>query len=141
MSEIVLSLPPLKERKGDPLLLANVFLQRHSKQPLKFSNACVSAIENHDWPGNIRELENRVKRASILVDGNTIRPSDMELSPQKESTPLNLKAVRAQAEQEAITRALTHCGNNVSQAARLLGVSRPTLYNLFSRYGIQMEDL
>ena len=140
VSEIVLSLPPLKERKGDAILLAKSLLQRHAERPLKFSDACVSAIENYDWPGNIRELENRVKRASILADGNTIKPSDMELARQEDSTPLILKAVRAQAEREAITRALVSCNNNISNAARQLGVSRPTLYNLFSRYNIPVKD-
>ena len=139
LSEIVLSLPPLKERSGDAVLLAKSFLQHHS-QHLKFNDECLSAIENHDWPGNIRELENKVKRASILADGNFILPSDMELSPQEDAAPLNLKSVRMRAEQEAISRALVHCNNNVSEAARLLGVSRPTLYNLFAKYDIHVED-
>jgi two-component system NtrC family response regulator len=139
LSEIVLSLPPLKERSGDAVLLAKSFLQQHT-QHLKFSDECLTAIENHNWPGNIRELENKVKRASILADGAFIQPSDMELVPQEDVAPLNLKSARTHAEQEAISRALIRCNNNVSQAARLLGVSRPTLYNLFAKYGIHVED-
>ncbi len=140
LSEIVLSLPPIRDRSGDAILLAKFFLDRHTTNGLTFSDKCLDAIESHDWPGNVREIENRVKRACILCEGEVIESEDLELAARHYSLPLDLKEARAAAEQQAIAQALVRTGNNVSQAARLLGVSRPTLYNLFSKYGLNPEE-
>ena len=132
MSEISLTLPPLAERGEDPVLLATYFLNRSSTPGVGLSTEAQNAFRAHDWPGNIRELENRIKRASILCEGGTISAADLELADQvDEALPLNLKAVRATAERQAIQQALSQANHNISQAARSLGVSRPTLYNLF----------
>jgi two-component system NtrC family response regulator len=136
ISEVALVLPPLKEREGDAVLLANALVSRYAKErTLRFSSACLAVIESWSWPGNIRELENRIKRACIMVDGPTINAEDLELEAQTEESPLNLKLVRAQAERTAVVQALGRCQNNLSQTARLLGVSRPTLYNLLEKHG------
>jgi two-component system NtrC family response regulator len=145
LGEIVFTLPPLRERGGDAVLLAKALLNRYAAgRPLQFSGGAQSALEAWRWPGNIRELENRVKRASIMADGRLITARDLELEPVDaelgEDQPLNLKEVRARCEREAILRALSRCGDNVSQAARLLGVSRPTLYSLFQKYDMAMGN-
>lgn len=144
LSEISIEIPPLRERAGDAVLLAQYFLnqlQQEGKRK-KLHESAIRAIEQHDWPGNARELENRIKRAVILADEDFIRPSDLELSePSKEGTSssssLNLKIVRQQAEHNAIVQALSRCDGNLTQAAKLLGVSRPTVYDLIQRYGIK----
>ncbi len=139
ISEVSLTLPPLKDRDGDAVLLANVLVARHGgERTLRFSNSCLAAIESWSWPGNIRELENRIKRACIMVDGSTINAADLELDARTEAeeTPLNLKLVRAQAERAAIVQALGRCQKNLSQTAHLLGISRPTLYNLLDKHAL-----
>ena len=140
ISEIGLSIPPLRERDGDALLLSQVFIEKFAAgKNLHLSVEARSAIESWNWPGNIRELENRIKRACIMCENRTIRPQDLELESSVKPTsemPLNLKQVREEAEIAAIERALSHCENNLTQAARLLGISRPTLYNLLQRYNL-----
>ncbi|MEZ5561085.1 MAG: PEP-CTERM-box response regulator transcription factor [Pseudomonadales bacterium] len=140
VAEIALHLPPLRDRGNDAVLLAKAFVTRHaSNRGLQLSKDCMAAIEAWTWPGNIRELENRVKRACIMADGRFITPRDLELDADPDEAPLNLKEVRSTAERSAIVRALNRCNGNVSQAARLLGVSRPTLYNLFSKHGLTVD--
>jgi len=139
LGEIVLTLPPLSDRLGDSLLLAKYFLKRHADPALKLSPAARAAIENYHWPGNVRELENRIKRACILCENNQIEPSDLELQSSDQSELPTLKAVRTTAEKQVIHRALERAEQNISEAARLLDVSRPTLYNLLEKYGIDME--
>ncbi len=139
ISEVALSLPPLKDRDGDAVLLAKALVARYANErPLRLSNSCLAAIESWSWPGNIRELENRIKRACIMVDGSTINAADLELDTrtEDEKTPRSLKLVRAEAERAAIGEALGRCPNNMTQAARLLGVSRPTLYSLLRKHGL-----
>ena len=141
VSEISLELPPLRDRNGDAILLANSFLRRYSPEESKrFSQEGIYAIEAWPWSGNVRELENRVKRACIVSDGKFITPVDLELAENetKELT-LNLKQIRAEAERGAIVKALRLADNNVSKTSRMLGVSRPTLYNLFNKYDIKVE--
>ncbi len=105
-----------------------------------FDQDAISAIESYDWPGNVRELESRVKRATIMADGNYISPEDLELSAgSSDDAPLNMKAVREAAERKAILRAMEHCDNNVSEAATLLGITRPTLYSLIEKLGIKQS--
>lgn len=140
LSEITLALPPLRARGEDPVLLANYFLKEVLNSSARLTSEAVTALRSHGWPGNVRELENRIKRAVVLCDGRTIGPGDLDLNPaQQNDLPLNLKSVRAEAERSAIRRALSHANDNVSEAARLLGISRPTLYNLFDKYGINAE--
>lgn len=142
ISEITLKIPPLRERAGDAILLAKTFLEKHGKgnlnSPRGFSDEALSAMETYDWPGNARELENRIKRSIIMATGSVIGAEDMELAPsQMESMPLNLRQVRDNAEKEAIERALALYDGNVSQAAEVLGVSRPTMYDLVKKYNLK----
>jgi two-component system NtrC family response regulator len=140
IGEISVTLPPLRDRPGDVILLARALVARHAAgRNLRLSKDCMAAMEAWNWPGNIRELENRIKRACIMAEGRFITPRDLDLAVEEDLAPLNLKEVRAQAERQAIMRALNRCNENVSQAARLLGISRPTLYNLFAKHGLTVE--
>ncbi|NOT11649.1 MAG: PEP-CTERM-box response regulator transcription factor [Methylococcaceae bacterium] len=146
ISEITINIPPLRERPGDAIIIATAFLQRFSKLNNKktkgFTQEAAIAIENYPWPGNIRELENKIKRAVIMSEGTNITFDDLELGQKKdESMPFNLKEVREAAETLAIKRALTYCNNNISHTAKLLGVTRPTLYTLFEKYGMQINGI
>ena len=143
INEATIKVPPLRDRQGDNLLLARVLLERFAsqlKRPIKgFTPQAIEAIEAYGWPGNVRELENRVKRAVIMADGTQITLGDLEL-PSKddevEQEPFNLREVREKAESRAILRALARTDGNVSKTSELLGVTRPTLYNLMKKYGI-----
>jgi two-component system, NtrC family, response regulator len=144
ISEISIEIPSLRERDGDSLLMARVFLDRFNQQLKKnfkgFTADALAAIENYSWPGNVRELENKVKRAVIMAEGQHISADDLELGGSSEGANdvvMDLRQVRESAERLAIQRALTMCKDNVSQAADLLGVSRPTLYDLMTRYGLK----
>ncbi|AMK75894.1 MULTISPECIES: PEP-CTERM-box response regulator transcription factor [Methylomonas] len=142
LSEIVVDIPPLREREGDIITIANVLLQRYCREnntkEKHFSHDAARALEAYNWPGNIREMENKIKRAVILSDSNFVTAEELEISTDNDkSMPLNLKSVREAAETIAIKRALTYADNNVSEAAKLLGVTRPTLYGLFEKYGLQ----
>jgi len=144
ISEITINIPPLRERDGDAIIIATALLKRfctvHNKQIKGFSDAAIAAIENYAWPGNIRELENKINRAVIMTEDAFISDGDLELRRQTDSAmPFNLKAVRESAETAAIKRALVVSHNNISNAAKLLGVTRPTLYSLFEKYGIQVN--
>jgi two-component system NtrC family response regulator len=143
ISEITISIPSLKEREGDALMLARVFLERISKQQGKqghrFSKNATAAIENYSWPGNVRELENRVKRAVIMAEHKQINAGDLELdgtSPDELAT-FNLREIRDRGDRQAIVRALGHVSGKVSQAAELLGISRPTMYDLLRKFGLK----
>lgn len=145
ISEITINIPPLFEREGDSLVLAKTFLDRFSSElhrPLKgFDKEAINAIESYPWPGNVRELESRIKRAVIMADGNQLTAQDLELTETNgDSGPLNLKQVRENAERQAIERALSHCNNNISDTAKTLGVTRPTLYNLLEKYGLKPQE-
>jgi two-component system NtrC family response regulator len=141
ISEVPITIPPLRERAADAVVLANVFLQRfgaqHGSPRRGFTPAAVSAIQAYAWPGNVRELENRIKTAVIMADGPYVTETDLGLASTPTAAPvLNLKEVRAQAERLATVQALAAADGNVSKAAALLGVSRPTLYDLMERCGI-----
>ena len=143
INEATINVPALRGRQGDALLLARAFLERFAlqlKRPIKgFSPQAVEAIDGYDWPGNVRELENRVKRAVIMADGTQISLDDLELPEHDSATeqePFNLREVREKAESQAIARALARTDGNVSRTAELLGVTRPTLYNLMKKYAI-----
>ena len=147
LAEMTINIPALRDREGDSIVIATAFAKRFSEQQHKkikgFTKDAAQVIENYSWPGNIRELENKVKRAVIMSDGIHITAEDLELSVEQEdsSLPLNLKEVREVAETSAIKRALSYADNNVSNAAKLLGVTRPTLYTLFNKYGIQVNSV
>ena len=142
VGEFVLELPALRDRDNDVLLIANALLTRHQHQTkLRFSPDAVTAMEQWHWPGNIRELENRVKQATILADGNAVTAIDLELEVDESQPTQTLKEARGQAETTAIVHALVHANRNMSEAARLLGVSRPTLYNLIDKYQINAENV
>ena len=145
ISEIVIDIPPLREREGDAITIAIAFLKKycslHNKKIKSFSVDAVAAIEAYSWPGNIRELENKIKRAVILSDDINITFNDLELEKNIDTAmPVNLKEVRESAEIMAIKNALMHSNNNVSNTAKLLGVSRPTLYSLIEKYGIPINE-
>ncbi len=140
ISEVTLTLPPLRARPGDAVVLAQAMLRRAAatqpRAPKGFSNEALVALQRHDWPGNVRELENKVKAAVIMSAGPLIGPEDLGLEHNSGQFEfLNLKAVRAQAEKQAVEQALALGGGNISQAADLLGVTRPTLYDLIAKYG------
>jgi two-component system NtrC family response regulator len=140
ISEVTVNLPPLRQRPGDAVVLAQAFLRRLSAQqpkaPKGFTEEALVALRRHEWPGNVRELENKVKAASIMAGGPLITPEDLGLGDNTgQFAFLNLKAVRSQAERQAVLQALSQVSGNVSQAAELLGVTRPTLYDLMERYG------
>ena len=141
---VTISLPPLRERDGDIVLLAKAFVQKFSqeikKRNLTFFPQAVRAIERHAWPGNIRELENRVKRGVIMADGAKITPEDLELtSPYEHYHGHGLKEGREALERDMIYRALTRNKNNLTRAAAELGVSRPALYDLMDKLGIERK--
>jgi len=140
ISELTVSIPPLRERPGDSILIARVLLNKHRQinnaQVRDFSPAALAAIENYEWPGNVRELENRVKRAVIMADGPVIEPFDLELDAPATTGFRTLRAIREEAEATAIQQALAVSAGQVGKAAEMLGVSRPTVYHLMKKYGI-----
>ncbi len=144
ISEVTINIPPLRERGEDILLLSRAFLQSFSQQFGRkitgFSEVANSALMAHHWPGNIRELQNKIKSAVIMADGKQVTELDLALMPssqQVEQQPLNLRQVREAAESQAISRAITRSEGNMSKAAELLGVTRPTLYALIDKYGME----
>jgi two-component system NtrC family response regulator len=142
LSEITVNIPPLRERPGDAVLLAHAFLERYAREQgrsLKgFTADAMGALEAHAWPGNVREMENLIKRATIMADGPMLNTDDLGLQASNvEPQPLNLRQVRDEADRVAVSRALAKAHGNVAQAAELLGVSRPTLYDLMAKTGIK----
>nr|WP_217507432.1 PEP-CTERM-box response regulator transcription factor [Herbaspirillum robiniae] len=142
LCEIVIKIPALKDRAGDAVLLARHFVQKfcakEGRPSLHFSQEALHAIETYDWPGNVREMENCVMRAVIMADGSQITAEDLGLSVDgREIEPLNLRQVRDEAERKAVVKAITRMDGNILKAAELLGVSRPTLYDLMSRHEIK----
>ncbi|MBM4351784.1 MAG: PEP-CTERM-box response regulator transcription factor, partial [Deltaproteobacteria bacterium] len=135
---ITIFLPPLREREGDILLLASAFLQKYSFENRKkiagFTPHAIRAIETYGWPGNIRELENRIKRAVIMAENSKITPQDLELdSIYTKYQGKGLKEAREELEKEFIQKALAENKGNITQAAGELGISRPTLYELMEK--------
>ncbi len=144
ISEIGINIPPLREREGDIVLLARIFLEKFSQQNKKdlrgFSEGALGALQKHTWMGNVRELENRIKRAVVMADGNLITTEDLELPNAEHSTsPFNLRQVRDEAERSALQHALNLYSGNISQASEALGISRPTLYDLLNKHGISAK--
>jgi two-component system NtrC family response regulator len=145
LSEIVIAIAPLRERTGDAALLAhhfkNKFCAQESRGALAFSPDAIAAIEQHNWPGNVREMENCIKRAVIMADGNRITAEDLGLSgAAPEEEPINLRQIRDEAEMKALVKALARVDGNIVKASEILGVSRPTLYDLMDRHGIRAAN-
>ena len=141
ISEITIPIPPLRERKGGRLILARTLLDKFSTLQARsfkgFSADAQNAIQNYDWPGNVRELENKIKGAIIMAEGKQITAVDLGLADVDDRPPnLNLREVRRDAEGQAIRRALVHASGNISKAAKMLGITRPTLYDLLEKYDI-----
>ena len=143
LAEIVVDIPPLRNRMGDAALLAHAFLRRFASEEkrgaLTLREDALRTIEAHRWPGNVRELENCLKRAVIMADGNQITAEDIGLGEPSEdrTATLDLRQVREAAERQAVITALGRSDGNVVKAAEILGVSRPTLYDLMHRFGLK----
>ncbi len=143
LAEIVVKIPGLAERPGDATLLAKAFLKRFAAemnpQVTGFAADALAAIDGWPWPGNVRELENRVKRAVIMTEGKMIGAEDLDLDGAEgaEAEALNLKSAREQSDRRMIRHALARSEGNISNTARLLGISRPTLYDLLKQYDLQ----
>jgi two-component system, NtrC family, response regulator len=142
LAEISIEIPPLRARHGDAALLAHAFVRRFAAEQRRGGVTllpdAMDAIESHAWQGNVRELENVMKRAVIMADGPTISAADIGLAAaDAEVAVLNLRQVREHAEKNAVVRVLGRVNGNLSKAAELLGVSRPTLYDLMHRFGLR----
>jgi two-component system NtrC family response regulator len=142
--EMTVVIPPLRNRLGDKVLLARhfklKFAKEHGQNVTGFTPDAIAAIENYSWPGNIREMENKIKRAVIMADCKHITREDLGLAEAGELS-LNLRHVRQEAERGAILRALSMTDNNISAAAKLLGVTRPTFYDLIKKYDMSQQGL
>jgi two-component system NtrC family response regulator len=141
LNEVTIRVPPLRDRQGDGLLLAQFMLQetaqRYGRATKGFAPDAIRAIQAHAWPGNVRELENRIKGAVIMADSAVVSANDLGLQdPGKKPEYLNLRAARQRAEVQAVRQALAMARANLSRAAELLGVTRPTLYDLLQKYRI-----
>jgi two-component system NtrC family response regulator len=144
VSEITINIPPYRDRDEGRLILARTMLQKYSESQNRaingFSEDAVQAIESYSWPGNVRELENKIKGAVIMADGKMVTAADLGIvADEGESDSLNLREVRQEAESKAIRGALTKSYGNISKAAELLGITRPTLYDLLNKYGVSAE--
>ena len=143
--EIVVDIPPLRERGNDAILIANHMLNRYGHEiafkQMHFSEEAILAISNYSWPGNIREVENRVKRAVVLAENTVIQLQDLAIvAITTKPLAINLKVARRHAEVEAIHSALELCQRNISAAAKLLGVTRPTLYDMMKKYNLSNDN-
>jgi two-component system, NtrC family, response regulator len=146
LAEIVVKIPTLAERPGDAALLARHFVTRFAREMNPkvggLSPEALAAIDAYPWPGNVRELENRLKRAVIMADGKTVGAEDLDLpgargGDEERAALINLRAAREVADRRAIRQAMSRTDNNISSAAKLLGISRPTLYDLLKQYRLQ----
>lgn len=146
ISEITLNIPPLREREGDAVVIAQSLLKNFSEQMdrkgLTLSEDAIEAIRGHEWPGNVREMINKIKRAAIMADGKRVTAEDLEIEQSEPGShnTLNLRQVRENAESQAIISALKTSDYNMTKAAKLLGVTRPTLYSLTDKYHISTQE-
>jgi two-component system, NtrC family, response regulator len=144
IAEITVNIPPLRDREEGRLILARTLLHKYCEQQKRalngFNEEAIAAIESYAWPGNVRELENKIKAAVIMADGKLVTAVDLGLTTGGDgSESLNLREVRQHAESKAIRVALTRSYGNISKAAELLGITRPTLYDLLSKYELSAE--
>jgi len=144
LNPITVRIPPLRDRGGDKLLLARHFLVQYAQEfarPVRgFSDDALAALAAHTWPGNIRELENRMKRAVLMSEQRLLSAADLELAPGTEDmTAYDLRSARSRAERDVVQRALARSNGTLATAARLLGISRPTLYTLLEAHGLSAD--
>ena len=146
ISEITINIPPLRDREEDVIILAQFFLQQYAaeyKRNIKgFADDAIQALKQHRWPGNIRELQNKVKSSVIMAAGNQVSAIDLGLLNSGDDNyelSLNLRTVREQAETIAIQKAYALTDGNMSKASALLGITRPTLYSLIEKYGLNLH--
>ena len=144
LNEVAVKVPPLRERPADAVVLASFFLRRFAAEyghvARGISSSALAAIRDHPWPGNVRELENRVKRAVVMTDGALVSAADLELSTSEdEAKSLDIRSARSRAEREVIQLAMAQAGSNLSKAAKLLGISRPTLYDLMQQHQLSLD--
>lgn len=144
VSEITIPIPPLRERTGGRLILARTLLEKFAAKQSRsfkgFTTEAQNAIQSYEWPGNVREMENKIKGAVIMAEGKYVTEEDMSLEAVESRPPsLNLREVRKEAEGQAIRRALVHASGNISKAAKLLGITRPTLYDMLEKYAIKAD--
>jgi two-component system NtrC family response regulator len=141
LGEMIVTIPPLRDRAGDSSLLAHAFVQRFAKvngrDRLVLREDALDAIQRHRWPGNVRELENAIKRATIMADGSAITAADLGLDPPEDRQVFNLRQIREDAERHAVLTVMARCDGNIAKAAEQLGISRPTLYDLLHRFGLR----
>ncbi len=138
---VTLALPPLRDREDDVVLVADALVRRYASEANKklsgFSKDALQALRAHAWPGNVRELENRVRRAAVMAEGSRITAADLELAAGATAARQGLRELRAGLERETIKAALKRNRGNISQTASELGISRPTLYGLLTKFGIE----
>ena len=144
LNEVKVWVPPLRERPADAVVLASYFLRRFADEYGRLARgigpSALAAIKDHPWPGNVRELENRVKRAVVMTDGPLLTAADLDLSTAGDDAKLlDIRSARARAEREVIQLALAQAGSNLSKAAKLLGISRPTLYDLMQQHQLGVD--
>jgi two-component system NtrC family response regulator len=145
IGEVTVNVPPLRDRRGGATVLAHALLRKyagaHGRPKRGFSDDAITALESYAWPGNVRELENKVKTAVIIADGAILTAEDLGLKPGAANEVFyNLKEVRTRAERQAILQALSITDGNMSRTAELLGVSRPTLYDLMEKFGMRVPQ-
>jgi transcriptional regulator with PAS, ATPase and Fis domain len=141
LNGFTIDLPPVRERSEDKIVLAKYFLKTFSRETgvsKVFTEEAVKAILGYAWPGNVREMINKIRRAIVMSDGDFIKPEDLEIemggaADEKEDT---LKEVKGKIEKQKVKEALEICANNISNAAKMLGISRPSLYNLKRKYNL-----
>src|SRR5262249_40126364 len=144
INEVTVQVPPLRERASDAVVLASFFLTRFAAENGRaargFSAAALAALRDHQWPGNVRELENRIQRPVVMTDGPLLSAADLGFATVgQETQSLTIRDARARAEREALQLALAQTGSNLSKAAKLLGISRPTLYDLMQQHQIGLD--
>ena len=144
LSVVTVPLPPLRERGEDVGMLANVFLRQNCQQyrrRLQFSPEALGAIAQYQWPGNIRELQNAIQRATILARGRAIEPSDLGIPPLAAPPRTSLREARNRVERQVVVDALIRTRGNISRAATELGISRPALHDLLDKHRIDSKEL
>lgn len=141
LAEVHLVLPSLRNRGDDSVQLADYFLQRYQaslgRHRLRLSDEAIEAIREHDWPGNVAELGNAIKQAVITAEGPTIKSGDLGLSSQSNTRLISLREAREDAERDAVQKALKRVNGNIARASEMLGISRPTLYDLLNKLGMR----
>ncbi|WP_446580721.1 PEP-CTERM-box response regulator transcription factor [Vibrio alfacsensis] len=141
ISEIIIDIPPLRERNEDVLTISRTLLNQSADMLSKnfngFSDEAMNAILSYHWPGNIRELQNKIKSAALMSEAKLISAEDLGLNSNQSTIEFNLKVTRDKAEREAVSKALTYCDGNLSNTAKYLGITRPTLYQLLDKYALK----